>query len=813
MKSFLFSLTPTFEWHCFLSDLLHQIWTVLLAALLAFTGTGVYEHSIYSPTYTSSATLAVQVMGENTNAFDDLSTAAAMAEQYVSVFEDPSMLQLAADYLGLDHFPGTLDVSVPANVNLMTLTVTASDPQLTFDLISAILDIHPAITSSVFSNAAIELVSAPQLPHEPEPSFILAHRQLIAALAAAAQFLILTLLSLFKPTIKHENMLLQVLQLPLLGTVSHRAKDQTAFYEDLKKIANRLEYLHRQKGCQVFSVTSTAGKEGKSTVAAHTALILAQRGYRVLLAQLDGYGQTLSENGCDYLHIRSVSDFSELQTSLPSLRAELDFVILDVPAVSASKDAAPIACSDQTLFIVRANQATVFQIKDALQTVTNVGGRIAGCILNNVRKRSSISTYRSGDDRSQSFPLYLSDLWRGWRKFWWLCVLLAGLSGGIVCYFCRVQLDSVYTASTTFTVQTAAFSDTDETYSFYYSWSTAGQLSDVFSCILESDILHQKICSDLVCEVLPAEFSAKFAADTNLVTLTASGPSAQLSHDVLRCALEHYSCIADFIIGPTQLTIITEPEVPTVPDNRNVWQTAVPLAALFGFFLGLVWIVFYALLRRTIRTTTDMGRELLQPCLGSIPKEERDPTAFQSAIRLLSGAVSHGLCSSEKVLLFTATASGENSSKLVRNLASFYAKRGSHILVIDGHAPAPGHPVPAGDTGYVIDHLTDPGFDLLQFSSSVPLCTSKLQTSLTSLREQYDLIFIDAPACGVNADAGVFAGLSDAVLYVIRQDFVSSAAIRPHIAQMQASGARFMGCVLNETSGCYGLPSRSRRKG
>ena len=55
-----FGSSLTFEWNSLIKDLIHNLWVIFLAALIAYMGINVYEKTIYTPTYTSQAILVVR---------------------------------------------------------------------------------------------------------------------------------------------------------------------------------------------------------------------------------------------------------------------------------------------------------------------------------------------------------------------------------------------------------------------------------------------------------------------------------------------------------------------------------------------------------------------------------------------------------------------------------------------------------------------------------------------------------------------------------------------------------------------------------
>ena len=151
-------LTLSFDFHSLCRDIKKNIWIIVLAMLIAFMGTYVASHSVYKPVYTSSATLVVRAKVGTSGAYTNLSASAEMADIYTKVFMQPSVKELAAAHLG-ETFGGTISASVMGETNLMKLSVTADDPEVAFRHLCAVLEIYPNVSTAVFSNAAIDVIS------------------------------------------------------------------------------------------------------------------------------------------------------------------------------------------------------------------------------------------------------------------------------------------------------------------------------------------------------------------------------------------------------------------------------------------------------------------------------------------------------------------------------------------------------------------------------------------------------------------------------------------------------------------------------
>lgn len=465
--------TITFEWNSLIRDLVRNIWVIVLAALIAYMGIQVYEKSIYTPTYTSNAILVVRSKVGSSGVYSNLASSAEMATIFTKVFQQPSMKKLAAENLDMSSFDGTITAEVNGTTNLLNLSVKSDDPELSFRLLSSILEVYPDVSDSVFSDAVIDVISNPNMPTAPSNSRLTTYRNQILLLSMAFAAGVIVLLSLLRETVKEEKGFSDKIDAELIGIVSHErahlstkekfkkkkrallindAYSSLRFTEDYQKLATKLEYMQKKKDKKVFAVTSVAENEGKSTVAANIALALSGRGYKVALIDLDvrkpsmykifDYHEEIENEFFDVLSSKvALRDFSffryrkssliiafnkkshenseeifsgaVLEKCISVLREKMDFVIIDTPPSSVSADAVSTSvCADRTLLVVRTDCVAVQDINDAILAVSDAGGKLAGCILNDVYKPFTLFGQMGSDETG-----YYGAYYRGYSKY------------------------------------------------------------------------------------------------------------------------------------------------------------------------------------------------------------------------------------------------------------------------------------------------------------------------------------------------------------------------------------------------------------
>jgi chromosome partitioning protein len=145
-----------------------------------------------------------------------------------------------------------------------------------------------------------------------------------------------------------------------------------------------------------IAFTNTKGGVGKSTLAAHLAIWLFDRGYRVALLDTDPQG-TSSEwvrNAEPKITVRATSDSDAIQLARNELLARHDFVIADAPGEEGEAANAVTFLADLAILPLEPTKPCVRALKDALKTIrlahTMTNGQRPETVLvfNKVHKRS-----------------------------------------------------------------------------------------------------------------------------------------------------------------------------------------------------------------------------------------------------------------------------------------------------------------------------------------------------------------------------------------------------------------------------------------
>lgn len=451
-----------FEPYSLLRDVVLNFWVVILAALIGFMSVNIWNQSMYTPMYTSTATLIVNIKNSASYSYTNLSSSSEMAKIYTEVFKQPTMKEYAAEHLGEDRFVGNISASVLNNTNIFTVSVTTSSPETSYRELCAILEVYPQISESVFSDSVIEIMRSPNFPGSPSNAISAGNRSLVMIGCAGIVLAAIIYLSVTRDTVKDEKAFKDKVDAKLFGTVSYErprrslkeivtrkkisllishASASYTFTENYHKIANRIEYLNRTEGSKVFLVTSLAEDEGKSTTVANIALALADRGNRVALLDMDFKkpavhkifdmkktdtedfasllsGKTAMEQyvvnpfmktGVDLMvNFKSHNDYvnwihgDNIHAVFAKLRDEMgyDYILIDTPPLSVAADVTTfMQLADKSLVVVRTDYVLAADINDAILSLKEKTDNFAGCILNAVHKEFSLLGQLGFDER------------------------------------------------------------------------------------------------------------------------------------------------------------------------------------------------------------------------------------------------------------------------------------------------------------------------------------------------------------------------------------------------------------------------------
>ena len=428
---------------------------------------------------------------------------------------------------------------------------------------------------------------------------------------------------------------------------------------------------------------------------------------------------------------------------------------------------------------------------------------------------------------------------RACRHFLLLGILLSLVLGAAMGFYAHRSYSPRYTASISFTVQT-----TNPLYSSqqYYNASTAEQMAKTFPYILTSGALMQQVQQKLDLSYVPS-LNAQVLGSTNIFILSATANDPQLAYDVLQCVVEIYPSIAEFVVGPTAMTMIDDSGVPAYPDNTPDLKTAAVFGVMVGICLWLVLCFLYWVTHRTVNTEQELQKLVNLPYLGNIPRlpgfvsaknkgkcpvlsSRSDKFGFSESIRLLRIRVERAMeKENAKTLLVTSTIANEGKTTLAINLATALAQKGKRVLLLDCDLRNPsvaityGQEKKPGLTEYFQDkcslddtlyHTKNPNLYVIFAGKPVAhpeklLRKEAARELLRSARTTFDYIILDTPPCALLSDAADICTLADCAVLAVRQDFSCHSQVLEAVQLLSDCGRPILGTVLSMTAPNTGL--------
>lgn len=433
---------------CLIRTLVRNIWMIAAAAMIFYMGTSLYLSWVHKPVY--QATMTYAAMAKRTSYTSSANISAS--EEVTSLMTELLMTReiherIAGSSEELADFDGTISAAQVGKTNLITVSVTDGSPRTAFLAIQALAEFFPELSGYASNSTVMEVIRNPMVSSVPinglNRSSLTTRAGIVGALLMAA---VLCWISVSRETIQTREGARQLLDAPILAVVDHERKNRTlkamlrntnkglqvfapttsfSYTEQINTICTRLEQENANRGLKVFMVTGVGENEGKSTIAANVASMLAMKGKNVALVDgdlrkpamtrlFDGVykselplnkmlAQPFARNNflkCMVRHPRlglymffasgpesktaQLLSGQTMQTTIRQLRV-FDYVIIDTPPMGFFTDAEALAqYVDGTLLVVRQDSTPACDLNDAADMLRSAGSSFLGCVLNDM---------------------------------------------------------------------------------------------------------------------------------------------------------------------------------------------------------------------------------------------------------------------------------------------------------------------------------------------------------------------------------------------------------------------------------------------
>lgn len=430
----------------FLLDMIRGVkklwWLVIGLAILFGVKSYLQVSTGYQPNYVASATMAVTVKGSKYN-YVNVESARQMEEVFPYILTSGILEDVVAEDLGMDRIPGTITASAEEGINLFTLSVSALDAQMAYDILQSVIENYPNVARFVIGETSLKIMDETGVPEDNEKRSVLkgtVKRGIAEGTAVGLAILVLYVLT--RHTVKSRKELKRQINLEDYGSVPYvqrkkRRKKENQFHvtllddrvpqvylEAVRKLGIKVMKEMEQKEYQTLMVTSSVPGEGKTTLAVNLAIALAKQGKDVILVDADlrhpsvaehlknctikkgGLGAVLRgektlENTMSEVNVSSHGSLRFLPVTEPQaqdvkllgtaamkkvikqLKEQADVVIVDTAPSELLADAPALAkYMEAVLYVVKYDHAKVRQIRTGVQALAMSGVDILGYAFN-----------------------------------------------------------------------------------------------------------------------------------------------------------------------------------------------------------------------------------------------------------------------------------------------------------------------------------------------------------------------------------------------------------------------------------------------
>lgn len=360
-----------------------------------------------------------------------------------------------------------------------------------------------------------------------------------------------------------------------------------------------------------------------------------------------------------------------------------------------------------------------------------------------------------------------------------------------------------------------------------------------YAHLADSTRLMETVIEDLDLDDSPEELAdrveAEVVTETTSIELRVTGPDARAAQQLASFLASEYAAYLTTVETPDGTA---ESQIlATVTDDANYNSSPVAprtvlylvVAALVGLLIGIATALAREILDRTISAQDHIKEVTPAPVLASVGFDKEigsNPLLTNlgsfaprtEAFRLLRTNLQFlDLDDQPRCLVISSAIPGEGKTMTSTNLAIALAQTGRRTLVIDADLRRPrvagllGLDAAVGLTTILVGktevqdaiQVHEPsGLHFLASGAKPPNPTEILQSRVThdlvkQLRDEYDMVIIDAPPLLPVADASVLSTLADGTILVVKHGKTTRDQLAEAIARLNQVGGRLFGVVVN----------------
>lgn len=431
-----------------ISFFIKRLWIMILCGVIGFVAMYLYTSMTVSDSYTAYGTMYVgngnpAATNYQYASSSDLDSAVKLIDTYMVVVKSNKVLDVITERLASQYpqiSPGFIAASLSAGsvsgTSVLQIRSTTWDPQLSRDIVNAILDVAPDEIIRVVGAGNCEVIDYATTPMFPNDRGLKRRGMLGALFCAALSGLVLLIFFLLDQRVASAKELIESYTPPVLASIQREKVDekkekreQSSFLltdkspiekvEGYSKLRMNMLYTLVGKEHHVVAITSPVSGEGKTTIAANLAVSCALGGKNVLIIDGDmrraclrdiflydkdssGLSDVLAGNirwqqgvlqtQYNTLHVlpaghlppnpAELLESAQMRNLIAQLEQTYELIILDMPPVNVVAD--PLAVSSIVagcLFVARQNYTDHRDLRKALIAAEMTGMDVLGFVF------------------------------------------------------------------------------------------------------------------------------------------------------------------------------------------------------------------------------------------------------------------------------------------------------------------------------------------------------------------------------------------------------------------------------------------------
>lgn len=426
------------------------------------------------------------------------------------------------------------------------------------------------------------------------------------------------------------------------------------------------------------------------------------------------------------------------------------------------------------------------------------------------------------------FPYIFRSLW----KNVFIIVMCACIAGVLSYVFLDNYQKDTYTASVNLAVIARD--------------NSSGKLSEynvgaaVKRClnVLNSDMLRDQVNKAEAEYNLSGDFSAARVGSSNIITMKATSGSAENAFRLLKASVEAYPSLSSYFETGYLLKTLDSISADNIVTNhaRNGFYALAAALLVFcggvGLTGGICFFTDKIHSREQAEAILDMDILGVQHYIKKkdsqkailISDKETDISYSEEMDKLVTRIREKMHDHQYKVLMVSSIKENEGKSTIAANIALSLARRGKKVALMEGDLRRPAlykiFDKEVDEDKQFIQYLqgkeelagvlesgiSDYGINCVFQGQAVGdpdklLESDAFKAAVEQMRCTMDYVIIDTPPIGIVRDAEIVAGCADAVLLILKQDYVKGAAVNDVVDILEDTGAAVLGGVLTMARG------------